>query len=173
MIFARSTVAPPASPANRAPTAAYKASGVGREFRGCGLRRLEQNLTVANLKGWTASHSSEEVEVYLPKFKMTSEFQMNNVLTSMGIPSAFDARRADFSGMNGKKDLYISAVIHKAFVDVNEEGTEAAAATGIVMRASAMPDRIVFRADHPFVFFIRDNRTDSILFMGRVVNPKP
>ena len=119
------------------------------------------------------AHLAHFLRQYLPKFKMTSEFQMNNVLTSMGIPSAFDARRADFSGMNGKKDLYISAVIHKAFVDVKEEGTEAAAATGIVMRASGMPDRIVFRADHPFVFFIRDNRTDSILFMGRVVNPKP
>jgi serpin B len=87
---------------------------------------------------------------------------------------AFEPGAADFSGMTGKKDLWISDAIHKAFVDVNEEGTEAAAATGIVMRATAMayePPPVTFRADHTFVFMIRDNKSGGILFMGRVTDP--
>jgi serpin B len=95
----------------------------------------------------------------------------------MGMPSAFDAT-ADFSGMTGKRDLFISAVIHKAYINVDEKGTEAAAATAVVMeKAMAMPPRRdqplppVFRADHPFVFLIRDNRSGGILFMGRVTDP--
>jgi serpin B len=91
----------------------------------------------------------------------------------MSLP--FSSKQADFSKMSSQQQLFISAVIHKAFVDVNEEGTEAAAATAIVMRAGAMParqDPVEFRADHPFVFLIRDNRTQSILFLGRLTNPK-
>jgi serpin B len=111
----------------------------------------------------------------MPKFKMTSRFSMAEVLRSMGMTDAFSAQAADFSGMTGRRDLFISAVIHQAYVDVNEEGTEAAAATGVVMRlTSAMPDRTpVFRADHPFLFLIRDKTTGSILFLGRVMNPQP
>ena len=92
----------------------------------------------------------------------------------MGMPDAFSLPPADFSGIDGKKDLVISAVLHKAFVDVNETGTEAAAATAVIVgRTSVMPDPPpVFRADHPFVFLIRDTRTGSILFMGRLTNPK-
>jgi serpin B len=113
---------------------------------------------------------------------MTSQFGLKDVLQSMGMSVAFAARKADFSRMSRIKgttegDLYITAVIHKAFVDVNEEGTEAAAATGVVMgvrSARPRPEQPpVFRADHPFVFLIRDNRTGSIVFMGRVTNPKP
>jgi serpin B len=94
----------------------------------------------------------------------------------MGMPLAFQRAGADFSGMTGKPDLWISGVIHKAFVDVNEEGTEAAAATGVIMRFAmarqAQPQvPIIFRADHPFVFVIRDNRSGAILFMGRVSDP--
>ena len=92
----------------------------------------------------------------------------------MGMTDAFNSTNADFSGMDGRKDLYISSVVHKAFVDVNEEGTEAAAATGVVMTLSAaMPANPipVFRADHPFLFLIRDNHTGSILFFGRMMNP--
>jgi len=85
------------------------------------------------------------------------------------------SRRADFSGMDGERDLYISAVVHKAFVDVNEEGTEAAAATGVVMSHMSvmrMPRPTpIFRADHPFVFLIRENHSGSILFLGRMVDP--
>ena len=93
----------------------------------------------------------------------------------MGMPLAFDEKRADFTGISTQEELYISAVLHKAFVDVNEEGTEAAAATGVVMaaRAAMIPtEPPLFRVDHPFLFLIVDNRTKSILFLGRVVNPK-
>ncbi len=87
--------------------------------------------------------------------------------------SAFNPQVADFSGMTGKKDLFIGAAIHKAFVEVNEEGTEAAAATAIVMeKTAAMPTAPpTFRAEHPFIFLIRDNRNSAILFLGRIENP--
>lgn len=137
-----------------------------------GLAALEDQLTAANLTEWQKRMRRPEVEVYLPKFKMTSEFGLSDTLAKMGMPDAFDIARADFSGMSGKKDLFISAVLHKAFVEVNEEGTEAAAATGVMMSLRSMPMRpLVFRADHPFVFIIKDNHTGSILFVGRVVDP--
>jgi serpin B len=111
----------------------------------------------------------------LPKFKMTQEFELGNTLVSMGMAQAFQKGAADFSGMTGKRDLWISEAIHKAYIDVNEEGTEAAAATGIVMRSMAMRREqppIVFCADHPFLFVIRDNRSGGILFMGRLSDPR-
>ncbi len=137
-----------------------------------GLADLEKRLTPADLGNWLPALHQQEVNVYLPRFTMTSQFQMNDVLKSLGMASAFAPDAADFSGMDGKRDLSISAVIHKAFVDVNEEGTEAAAATGVVMRAKAVRITPVFRADHPFVFLIRDTGTGAILFVGRVANPK-
>jgi serpin B len=137
-----------------------------------GLAELEKRLTPANLGKWLSARRKQEVNVYLPRFTMTSQFQMNEVLKSMGMPSAFAPDAADFSGMDGKRDLFISAVIHKAYVDVNEEGTEAAAATGVVMGITSVQITPEFRADHPFVFLIRDNRTGAILFVGRVANPK-
>jgi serpin B len=96
---------------------------------------------------------------------------LGKTLKSMGMPLAFSGR-ADFSGMAPHKELRISKVIHKAFVDVNEKGTEATAATAVIMSrgAGAVP---VFRADHPFTFLIRDKTTGSILFVGRMINPKP
>ncbi len=140
-----------------------------------GLADLEAKLTHENLNRWVSKFSMGEVKVYLPKFKTTSQFELGDTLKSMGMTTAFDANTADFSGMTGGRDLFISAVIHMAFVDVNEEGTEAAAATGVIMApTSAMPNPEpppVFQADHPFVFMIRDNRNGSILFMGRIQNP--
>ena len=138
-----------------------------------GLPDLEKQLTADNVGKWTKNLRSTEVSVWLPKFKLTQEIQLSRVLSSLGMTSAFDPDTADFSGMDGKRDLFISEVFHKAFVDVNEEGTEAAAATGVVMRAMAMPaDPSEFRADHPFVFMIRDEVTGSILFLGRVTDPR-
>jgi serpin B len=104
---------------------------------------------------------------------MTAEFKLSKVLARLGMPLAFDAQKADFSGMSSEQRLVIDEVIHKAFVDVNEEGTEAAAATAVTMRAMAMrpTNPVVFRADHPFMFLIRDTRSGSILFMGKVMNP--
>jgi serpin B len=135
------------------------------------LFALDQALTPENLRTWTEQMPKREVEVYLPRFSMTYECQMSQLLSDMGMPEAFSPL-ADFSGMTGSRDLYISGVIHKAFVEVNEEGTEAAAATGVAMRAMAMPfPPPVFRADRPFVFVIRDNGTGSILFIGRLTDP--
>jgi len=139
-----------------------------------GLAEFEKTLTLKNLSQWLAKLRKRKVIVSVPKFKMTSQFRLAEVLKSMGMTDAFVPDVADFSGMNGKRDLFIWAVIHKAYVDVNEEGTEAAAATAVVVGiTSVMPGRIpVFRADHPFLFLIRDNHSGSILFIGRVMNPK-
>ena len=138
-----------------------------------GLPALEQKLTAAQMEQWVSSMHPRKVRVYLPRFKATSQFGLGPMLAGLGMPLAFDARDADFSGMTGRPDLYISAVIHKAFVDVNEEGTEAAAATAVVMRVkSAMPaEPPTFRADHPFLFLIRDTESGAILFLGRMANP--
>jgi len=138
-----------------------------------GIRQIEQGLTGENLAKWLDNLREQEVFVSIPKFKMTSKFSLQTVLAQMGMAQAFTGA-ADFSGMTGRRDLFISAVIHQAYVDVNEEGTEAAAATGVVMRLTSMgPDRTpVFRADHPFIFMIRDNTSGSILFFGRVMNPQ-
>ena len=136
-----------------------------------GLSNIEATLTQDNLASWLKLLKKREVRVFLPKFKMTSEFNLERILGAMGMPDAFTPQ-ADFSGMTGNKDLFINAVIHKAFVDVNEEGTEAAAATAVTMRMTAVatppPE---FRADHPFLFLIRHNPSGSILFIGRVINP--
>jgi len=140
-----------------------------------GLAGLEKRLTPNNLSQWLAQLKPQKVRVALPKFKATREFSLAQVLQSLGMTKAFDGNQADFSGMNGKKNLFISAVVHKAFVNVDEEGTEAAAATAVVMKLTAapMPERIPeFRADHPFVFLIRDRVSGAILFMGRVAEPK-
>ena len=138
-----------------------------------GMAVLEKSLTAKNLSQWLSRLHKRKVVVALPRFKFTSEFGLADVLKSMGMTDAFSLPPADFSGMDGKKDLFISAVIHKAFVDVNEEGTEAAAATAVVMKLeAAMPEPVpVFRADHPFLFIIRDTKTGSILFMGRMIDP--
>jgi serpin B len=139
-----------------------------------GLDKLEEQLSTASLDKWLGEARTRDVTVFFPKFRTTAEFQLAGELKAMGMPSAFDASSADFSGIDGKRDLLISAVLHKAFVDVNEEGTEAAAATGVVVRPMAMrrPDPpVIFRADHPFVFMIRDNRSGTILFLGRIIDP--
>jgi serpin B len=137
-----------------------------------GVRELEKQLNADTLKGWISVLRKREVQVFFPRFKMTSEFGLAQILSEMGMPDAFSGK-ADFSGMTGNRDLFISAVIHKAYVDVNEEGTEAAAATGVVMRLTSVEvPPPVFRADHPFIFLIRDNHTGSILFLGRLESPK-
>jgi len=136
-----------------------------------GLKNLEELLSSERLKEWLQRDNMPETEVsvYLPKFRLTSEFSLKDVLKSMGMADVFSTA-ADFSGMTGKKDLFISEVIHKAFVDVNEEGTEAAAATAVIM-TRGMSRTTLFRADHPFIFMICDNPSGSILFLGRVINP--
>jgi serpin B len=137
-----------------------------------GLAALERSLTSAKLTTWLGKLHAVEVDVALPKFQLTEELQLAKTLSEMGMPNAFNSR-ADFSGMDGSHDLFLSAVVHKAFVDVNEKGTEAAAATGVAVKATAMlANAPVFRADHPFLFLIRDTRSGSILFMGRLIQPE-
>jgi serpin B len=138
-----------------------------------GLARMEAELTLPKLEAWLAKLSSHRVQVSLPKFRLTEQIELKDTLTELGMPLAFDRRSADFSGITGTRDLAISAVVHKAFVDVEETGTEAAAATAVVMaRAMAVATPpVVFRADHPFLFLIRDNRSGSILFLGRLTKP--
>ncbi|MHC4199205.1 MAG: serpin family protein, partial [Planctomycetota bacterium] len=137
-----------------------------------GLAEIEALLDAGSMKTWLSRLAKRKVQVFLPRFKIEFGLDLKKALKSMGMPLAFDDRKADFSGMDGRIWLYIGAVIHQAYVDVNEEGTEAAAATAVVMKgrsvAKAPP---VFRADHPFIFLIRDRKTGSILFVGRVMNP--
>ncbi len=141
--------------------------------KGDGLPALERSLTKNNLAKWLSGLREQEVEVALPRFKSTWACELQNELKSMGMTDAFSLPAADFSGMTGEQDLLIDKVIHKAFVDVNEEGTEAAAATAVVAKLKSVPvTPAVFRADHPFMFLIRDNRSGSILFLGRLMSPK-
>jgi serpin B len=138
-----------------------------------GLAGLEDALDVETLETWTGHLRPQEVVVILPRFKLESQFRLDAALMSMGVVDAFDIDKANLAGIDGRDDwLYISAVIHKAFIDVNEEGSEAAAATaGVMSLLSVGPPLPAFRADHPFVFMMRDKRTGSILFLGRMVNP--
>ena len=136
-----------------------------------GLVSLEGKITYDNFeKSLSTLDSSrpEEMEVFLPKFKLTQQFSLNDVLSKMGASEMFIAGKADFSGITADS-LYVSQVVHKAFIEVNEEGTEAAAATGIGVNALSL--KPMFNADHPFLFFIRHNDAGAILFMGRLLKP--
>jgi serpin B len=142
-----------------------------------GLPRLEESLSPENLQAWLGKRRTVGVHVYLPRFRMTDSFELSGALSSMGMPDLFDVVKADLTGISqAPGGLRISAAIHKAFVEVSEEGTEAAAATAMIATALSAPTApppppIIFRADHPFLFLIRENETGSILFLGRVVDP--
>ena len=134
------------------------------------LSALEGALSPQMLEEWSANLHEEEVKVYFPRFEMTwGTEDISGHLQALGMRLAFTAG-ADFTGMSDRRDLFIGPVFHKAFVSVNEEGTEAAAATAVVMKREAVMDTPEFRADHPFMFFIRENATGEILFMGRVTD---
>jgi len=143
------------------------------QIEGCG--RLEERLTPSMFSRSLGQMRKQKVEIFLPRFKLESGFELVPTLAMMGMPDAFGPK-ADFSGIDGTKTLYISGVFHKAWGEVNEEGTEAAAATpttfaaSAVMKPSSSPP--VFRADHPFILFIRDTRSGSLLFLGRLMDPK-
>lgn len=143
-----------------------------------GLRDVEKQLNTANLKKWTSSMTPHMVDLKFPKFKMTTSFNLSGDLMAMGMKDAFDPIKANLKGMGisqGDLNLYIWEVVHKAFIAVDEKRTEAAAATAVIIKATKSgrrePPPAVFHADHPFIFLIRDQRTDSILFIGRAVNP--
>mgnify|MGYP003604920452 CR=1 FL=1 len=140
-----------------------------------GLATIESQLSTEKLTDWRAALAEREVRVCLPKFKLTwGAARLNEPLQALGMADAFSDARADFSGMDGQRNwLYIGLVLHKAFVEVNEEGTEAAAATAVVAKARAVrptppPE---FRADHPFLFLIQEEETGAILFLGRMADP--
>jgi serpin B len=135
-----------------------------------GLAKLESQLSADNLRKWTAGLETHDVELHLPKFQLTTQNDLAGALQALGMTRAFAPGEADLSGIDGGRELFINGAWHKAFIDVNEERTEAAAAGGFGFGGGAIP-KAVFRADHPFSFFIRDNRTGTILFMGRVASP--
>jgi serpin B len=141
--------------------------------RGDDIASLEAKLDGEYVGGLMDDMSGEWVDVSLPKFKFEQKYLLNKPLIDMGMPTAFGGG-ADFSGI-ADRDLFISLVIHQSFVEVNEEGTEAAAATAVVMDESASPEPgpepVVFRADHPFIFFIQHEETGQILFTGKVGDP--
>ncbi len=135
------------------------------------LSEVEAMLSAEKLAEWKKQMHEREVYVFFPKFKFETKYFLSDTLKEMGMQKAFSESEADFSGMDGTKNLYIDFVIHQAFVEVNEEGTEAAAATAVGMVMSSAPQYTEFKADHPFIFLIQEKSTGSILFMGKVVNP--
>lgn len=135
------------------------------------LQALEDSLSAELLATVLGGLDNQQVALTMPRFEFKSEFGLGATLAAMGMPVAFSGE-ADFSGMTGNRDLQIAEVLHQAFVSVDESGTEAAAATEVVMRVTAGPERPVqVMLDRPFVFLIRDVETDTVLFAGRVVNP--
>ncbi|KAI1889022.1 hypothetical protein AGOR_G00174780 [Albula goreensis] len=143
------------------------------EDNSTGLEKLERELTYDNLMEWTRPDMMDivEVKVSLPKFKMEETYDLKDILVSMGMEDAFNQFRSDFSGMSSSNELVLSKVVHKSFVEVNEEGTEAAAATAAIMMMRCAMITPTFNADHPFLFFIRHNPSQSILFYGRFCSP--
>ncbi len=134
---------------------------------------VEKAFTPQLLEEIRSNLSLAAVRLSMPKFKMETDFNLSQTLANMGMPAAFDRSLADFSGMTGRKDLFISNVVHKAYVDVNEEGTEAAAATAVIMELKGMPmNEVELTIDRPFLFFIEDQQSGTLLFAGRVVDPR-
>jgi serpin B len=145
-------------------------------YEGSSLDDLEPALSYDLFRAIEDAPQKKSVEVWLPKFKVESLFSLNDAIRALGVEDAFIPGKADFSGMNGARDLFISEAVHKAFVEVEEKGTEAAAATAIGMRATSAPlfdaeEPLPFHVDRPFVYLISDEISGAILFMGKVVNP--
>ncbi|XP_051825910.1 serpin B6-like [Antechinus flavipes] len=135
------------------------------------LKMLEQELTPEKLTDWLKPERMDmiEIDVFLPRFKLEENLDMKSILQKLGMSDAFDMSKADFSGISSGKDLFLSKVLHKAYVEVNEEGTEAAAATAAKLVAYCSCP--YFLVDHPFLFLIRDNSSKTILFWGKVISP--
>jgi len=135
------------------------------------LSKIDYMMTYHNLTQWNDYQNKTNVNVVLPKFKLETDYSLKQVLMDMGMnsPFTFDA---DFSGMTGHQDLFIEKVMHKAFIEVNEKGTEAAGATSVHMVLKASPGLIFFDANHPFTFIIQHQETGTILFMGKICNPQ-
>jgi serpin B len=136
------------------------------------FKEVEASLDPQTASAILSNLQPTSVSLGLPKFKFESEFRLADQLKALGMPDAFDPDIADFSGMSERNDLYISAVLHKAFVAVDEKGTEAAAATAVIVDVASAPVfDVTLTIDRPFIFLIRDIPTGQILFVGRVLNP--
>lgn len=137
------------------------------------IESLERSLTAEQISDWKENLMEREVMAFVPKFKLETEYDLPQIMKELGMKLVFDGDSADLSGIaNIPPRLFVTTAVHKAFVDVNEEGTEAAAATGIgIGETSAGPELPIFRADHPFIFLIQDDKTGLVLFMGKVTDP--
>lgn len=138
-----------------------------------GVLQIQSRMTQENLDEWTDPMNMEslDVHVHLPKFKMEEDYELNEPLSKMGMTDVFCSAKADLSGMNGEGGLFLSTVAHKAFVEVNEEGTEAAAATAGIATFCMFREEH-FTADHPFLFLIKHKASNSVLFLGRFMSPQ-
>uniref|UniRef100_A0A2D4NTU3 Serpin domain-containing protein n=1 Tax=Micrurus surinamensis TaxID=129470 RepID=A0A2D4NTU3_MICSU len=144
------------------------------EDNSTGLEQLEQQLTLEKLQEWTQPRNMNfDVDVYvnLPKFQLEENYDLKSYFAALGLVDMFDSGKANLSGMSGAQNLHVSKIVHKSFLEVNEEGTEAAAATAATIMLFCLPMEEDFIADHPFVFFIRHNPTNTILFLGRFASP--
>ncbi|XP_022369535.1 serpin B12 isoform X2 [Enhydra lutris kenyoni] len=138
-----------------------------------GLEELERNITHEKIVTWSSSEnmSEETVDVSFPQFTLEDSYDLNSILQDMGITDIFEEGKADLTGISPSPNFYLSKVFHKTFVEVNENGTQAVAASGAVGTVMSLPSWVTFTADHPFLFFIRHNKTQTILFYGRVCSP--
>nr|KAF6472446.1 serpin family B member 11 [Molossus molossus] len=137
------------------------------------MEKIEKQLNVKMFYTWTSSSNMVErdVEVHLPRFRLEINYELNSLLKSLGMTDVFNQIKADLSGISSAKGLYLSKVLHKSYVDVNEEGTVAAAATGDNLVVKRLPIRTQFMANHPFLFFIKHTGTNTILFCGKLASP--
>ena len=136
------------------------------------LAKFEATLDGPGFEAIAAALKPTSVRLSFPKFGLETMADLGDILKALGMPDAFDPNRADFGGITTAEQLYISAVIHQANLDVDEQGTEASAATAVVLGTTSMPvDQVIFQVDHPFLFALRDTKTGAILFLGRVTEP--
>ena len=139
------------------------------------VETLENNLSAERFTEWMSEIKPRRVKISFPKFKQENDYELTGTLSKMGMSSAFNAAYADFGGITGRRNIFLSNVVHKTFIDVAEEGTEAAAATAVIMMRMSLQnedDTVVFRADRTFIYLIKDNSAGVILFIGRCTLPR-
>lgn len=134
---------------------------------------MEAALTCKNLASWLSPGNLREhsLEIYIPRFKLEACYDLNLMLQGLGLIDVFSEAKADLLGMSPSRQLFLSTVVHKAYVDINEVGTEAAAATGVAVSNRSLEHHELFVADHPFLFCILHNPTDTVLFLGKLCCP--